>query len=953
MKMYLFIFIFGVCTSLPAQVKNEQSFDFWQTQIAEQNIQGKLQCILFAKDHFMYIGTSAGLFLYNGTKTTRVSFDTILQANITALYEDKQQTLWIGFQNGGIVRLQNKQLSVFQPEEGLPKTAISKILTDAEGRLWFATLGEGIYVQHNKKLYNINTDDGLGDNYIYDLELLPNNSIAASTDKGLSLCRYNGTKKTIENFSTGNGLPDNIIRCISQDRADKNIIWLGFQQGGICRFSLNTKQVTVFSVPAIKDKQVNDILVLDKQVWVTTENSFVQLHRNSTLISTQVFNNPTQLSVDEEANGWLICKTGLYKNAGEKLQLIVKTSDQALNEIHDMWQDEEDNTWYTTSSGIIKQEANSAVKTIIHLPGLDNKTDITCLYQDANQNLWIGTMGNGIYLLHTKTNAVTHLNNLPGNESMSILSITGRNSNIWISSLQGIFHTTINTSRAFQNLTELSGIGINYIYHIYEDSKGRVWFATDGKGLAMMQNNRFTHFSEKEGLTGKVIYSIAEDKKGVIWCAALQKGLFQFNGKTFTNFGTGKGIPDLDISSLDTDNKGNLFCISRSGYFLIDAETQAVIIPGNEKQLGIFNTDLNSTDHTKEGVVFHTSSGIFRYVSPSYQQMNQPQTAITSVSLFLKEINKEVEHQFKHDENNLSFSFSGIYFSDPALVQYQYKLEGYNNEWQGSRNDEVNFPKLQPASYTFRVRSSTTGNFDHASEAVYTFTISKPFWKQWWFIILSILSFTGFLVYIIKEREKTVKRWQLLQTEKLKSQYETLKNQVNPHFLFNSFNTLLSIIEEDPKKAETYVEHLSDFYRRIVNMREKDLISLGDELNIIDDYFFIQKKRFGNALLFDNRITEEEKTIYSIPPLALQLLAENAVKHNIVSKDKPLTLELFVEQEMLIVQNNINEKATKEKSEGLGLQNIKNRFLLIADKEVKIETTTTRFIVKLPLIKRS
>ena len=100
--------------------------------------------------------------------------------------------------------------------------------------------------------------------------------------------------------------------------------------------------------------------------------------------------------------------------------------------------------------------------------------------------------------------------------------------------------------------------------------------------------------------------------------------------------------------------------------------------------------------------------------------------------------------------------------------------------------------------------------------------------------------------------------------------------------------------------------------------------------------------------------------LYPNPDIPLQhkdpytlLLAENAVKHNIVSKDKPLTLELFVEDEMLIVQNNINEKATKEKSEGLGLQNIKNRFLLIADKEVKIETTTSRFIVKLPLIKRS
>ena len=954
MRAYLFILAVVCFVQVPAQVTDAPQFTSWQIQLSEQTLQGKIQCILFAKNQSMYIGTSQGLYVYNGRTATALSLGNVKQPNITALYEDKNQLLWIGLQNGSIVQLQNKLSTLFQPEEGVPASAISKIISDATGRLWFATKGEGIYVQHEKKIYNINTDDGLGDNYVYDLEVLPNNVIAASTDKGFSLCQFNGAKKTIETFSTRNGLPDNIVRCISPDRKDQNLIWLGFQQGGICTFSLLTKQVQLFSVPQLGDKQVNDLLILDEQVWVATENNFFQLSKSAQFISKQSFITPIQLAVDAEANAWLVNKSGLMKNAAEKLQLIAQPSAEELTDIHDVWQDEQGNTWYNIKGAIVKQHATSFAKIIIPLPGVDDKTDITSLYQDAAQNLWIGTMGKGIYLLNTKTNTVKRMNALPGNESMSILSITGRNNNIWISSLQGIYHTVVADGNFnFQNLTELSGIGINYIYHIYEDSKGRVWFATDGKGLVLMQNNRFTHYGEKEGLTGKVIYSVAEDKQGIIWCAAFQKGLYQFNGKTFSNFGLTKGIPDLDISSLATDNKGNLFCISRSGYFLIDAVTQTVIIPGNNEQLGSFNTDLNSTDHTKNGVIFHTGNGIFRFTHPSYQQINQPQTSITSVLLFLKEINAADEHQFKHDENNLSFSFAGIYFSDPGIVQYQYKLDGYNNEWQPNKNDEVNFPKLQPGNYTFRVRSSVTGNFEKATEAVYAFTISKPFWKQWWFVTLAILMVTGFLVYVIKEREKAAQKWQQLQTEKLQSQYETLKNQVNPHFLFNSFNTLLNIIEEDPEKAAPYVEHLSDFYRSIVNMREKDLILLADELKIIEDYFFIQKKRFGNALLFENKITDQQKNTYSIPPLTLQLLAENAIKHNVVSKDNPLLLQMFITDETLIVQNSLNVKVTKEKSEGLGLQNIKKRFLLIAEKEVKIETSATHFIVKLPLIKRT
>jgi LytS/YehU family sensor histidine kinase len=159
------------------------------------------------------------------------------------------------------------------------------------------------------------------------------------------------------------------------------------------------------------------------------------------------------------------------------------------------------------------------------------------------------------------------------------------------------------------------------------------------------------------------------------------------------------------------------------------------------------------------------------------------------------------------------------------------------------------------------------------------------------------------------------------------------------------------MIDEDPKKATAYVEHLSDFYRSIVNMREKDLIPLGDELKIIEDYFFIQKKRFGDALQFRSAISAEQKAVYSIPPLTLQLLAENAIKHNIVSKEKPLVFCLSAGQDSLVIKNNLNEKITSEPGEGLGLQNIKNRFQLIAEKEVKIEKTETDFIVQLPLIK--
>ncbi len=948
----IFILLFS---SLAIHAQLPEKINQWQQMLAADKFDGELQCILFSSNQLIYLGTTAGIYEYDGTDFKLISNPELNKQNITCLFQDADAVIWAGLNNGKLVQYTKNKCTLFQPQEGLPKTAISKIQIDAQKRLWFATQGEGIYVYHKQKLYNINTDDGLSDNYIYDMELLPNNSIAAASDRGLSLIYFDGIKKTIDNFTTANGLTDNIVRCISYSKTNKNTLWLGFQQGGICKFSTITKKADLINCPELQNEQINDIMILDEQILVNTDNASFQFKSNGKLVCKNSITKTAGFVLDGEANVWLISKTaGLHKNNPEQLQLIIRPSEKEMADIHDLLLQNEQTLWYTAKSAVIKYDLQTETKKTIPLPGIDGKTDITCLYKDAADNIWIGTMGNGMYILNSKTSTIRHMNELSGNETMSILSMSGRNKTIYISGLQGIYKAVVQNGQfIFENLTLLSGIGVSYIYHIYEDSKGRVWFATDGKGLAMMQNGVFTHYAANEGLTSKVVYSVVEDGKGSIWCSGFNNGLFKFNGKTFEHFGKTEGLPDLDISSLAVDNNGNLFCTGRSGIFLINPVNNTVILPAAERQTGNLNTDLNSLYYNNSKIVFHAANGIFSYRNPTYKTSQFPKTIISAVSLFLRDINAEQNKEFSYDENNLSFSFAGIYYTNPEKIQYQYQLEGYNNTWQYSKTKQVNFPKLQPGNYTFKVRSAVTGFFTGDNEVSYSFSISKPFWKQWWFVLLSIASVTSFLAWLVKQREKEAKKMQQLQTEKLQSQYETLKNQVNPHFLFNSFNTLLNIIDDDPKKASAYVEHLSDFYRSIVNMREKDLIPLGDELKIIEDYFFIQKKRFGNALLFESNISSEEKLVYTIPPLTLQLLAENAIKHNIVSKDRPLTFTLETKVNQLIVKNNLNEKINAEAGEGLGLQNIKNRFMLIAGKEVNIEKTDTHFIITLPLIKLS
>jgi LytS/YehU family sensor histidine kinase len=207
------------------------------------------------------------------------------------------------------------------------------------------------------------------------------------------------------------------------------------------------------------------------------------------------------------------------------------------------------------------------------------------------------------------------------------------------------------------------------------------------------------------------------------------------------------------------------------------------------------------------------------------------------------------------------------------------------------------------------------------------------------------------LFLIIKQREWSIEKLNNLEKQKIQSQLETLRNQINPHFLFNSFNTLISEIEENPERAVVYVEHLSDFYRSIVLQKDKDLISLEEEITILKNYLFIQQKRFGQALLISIQLTENQQKSFYIVPLALQLLFENAVKHNVVSLEHPLHIELFINEEhQLVIRNNIREKFTPEKGSHTGLLNIQRRYQLLSGKSVTIENDTVYFTVKIPLL---
>lgn len=186
-----------------------------------------------------------------------------------------------------------------------------------------------------------------------------------------------------------------------------------------------------------------------------------------------------------------------------------------------------------------------------------------------------------------------------------------------------------------------------------------------------------------------------------------------------------------------------------------------------------------------------------------------------------------------------------------------------------------------------------------------------------------------------------------LHTEQVATQYNSLKNQVNPHFLFNSLNALSSLVYDDQDKAVEFIRKLSQVYRYVLDKKDDELVTIGEEVAFLESFIFLQKIRFGENLRFE--ITGEDTKGY-LPPLALQLLVENAIKHNVVSEKDPLLITVSITDDYCVISNSIKEKLDKD-STGIGLKNLKDRYGYMSDKEMIIETDDEEFVVRIPVLK--
>ena len=282
--------------------------------------------------------------------------------------------------------------------------------------------------------------------------------------------------------------------------------------------------------------------------------------------------------------------------------------------------------------------------------------------------------------------------------------------------------------------------------------------------------------------------------------------------------------------------------------------------------------------------------------------------------------------------------------------------------WESNRlieNWHSRFPtRVHPLITHFFISVMCVVAISVAVLAILYYTVGAPVEFNWSNIKLSsafgfrvnlFLNTVNAVVFYIDKSRKAELENEIQQKLLLQAQHQGLRNQINPHFLFNSLNALLSLVRADADRSEKFIERLSEVYRYLLEHQETEVVSIAQEMKFIEAYLYLLKTRFDKGLDIQIEVNESLKN-KMIAPGVLQILIENAVKHNVVSPKKPLVLRISMVNDTLVVSNSLQEKKEESTSTKIGLNNIIERYKFLSDQNIGIAKTTSEFTVSIPLL---
>jgi ligand-binding sensor domain-containing protein/serine phosphatase RsbU (regulator of sigma subunit) len=745
-----------------------QGYDFRNFSSEDGLAQSYIYTIIQDVKGYLWIGTGDGLSRYNGFTFENFSTKDSLSDNFITCSITDGASLWFGHMNGGISYYDGKLFS----HVNNPMPAVSHITHFAKsphGRMWVSTYSDGLF-ELKKDTGVVKHKEFKDQEFITTFEFIDDDELLAGTNSGLLYCRVNGPGE-IEIIRRVTEIPESRIAAIKKMRNGPGF-YVATENDGVFQIINTGKQFKVsgivtdggFDFTGIQDIQEDN----KSDLWLSTfGNGLIKLSYLSTgkLKSTSYFNavsgfatsNVKTVFEDREGIIW----SGNY---GEGLTRIttktfsLSTIDKQTygNNIFSMWFDNQFR-WLGTENGLVKSDllTGKIIKFYSKTNGLPKDT-VTAVYSVNGKELWIGTAKNGVYRMDVAAEKIIKFDLATGTLENSVNAIAGRENQVWIGTKKGLYNVNAVTGGLICYTINNGGLPHNNINCLYIDATGKLWVTTRSNILAYIENDKVIKIPLNSAGGLFTLGPVTQDADSRIWVGSAGSGVFIIESDTITNLTVKQGLLSDYCYSIISDNNYNIWVGHKGG--LSKVKTNDFLIKPvhnfeNTADIYQFNPNAVLKDEQKK-IWFGTDKGLIVYEPLiEYQGFVSPILVITSFKVNDNEMDYDGKVVLSPGKYKIKIDFLGISLKEPALVTYQYKMEGYDNWSEITKSTTVVYNNMTEGRYTFLLNASSGDGAVTDNALIINIIIKKPLWKHWWFYVAVISLLFILIIIYIKRRE--------------------------------------------------------------------------------------------------------------------------------------------------------------------------------------------------------
>lgn len=734
---------------------------------------------------FLWLGTPEGVYKFDGVNPLSLTRGfPMLRQEISALFIDELQNTWIGTKSGKVYCLTKNRIDSIQFPEGTQSEKITSF-ANINSRLLIGTYGNGIYSWAGGKLEHYTSEQGLSDNVVYHIAGDKSSRIWCGTDAGITAMQFEGGKAAFDVISGRNGLPDNIVRDIAfQD----NHLLIAMQDSGVCSYDLKTKKIVRehFFNNWSMGTVLNSLSSGGKTVVATERNGLLLFEKGGVTVYDyqQYLQVPqiNQLFIDREKQLWVASKNGLSQFCEKRFNFINAARGLTDDNVLAVAMDNNNSIWIGSASGIsrIVRDENGSPVVIQHDLG---KYTISCAAKAPDGTIWFGTYGNGIVVVSPdkkKTTIATGSSDMMDKSNISQIFFPDKE-HVYIATLGGGLIKARLTPESREKIvaekvyTESDGLGSTYIYCVTADKNGKLYAGTDGGGLQVLENGRFTNLTQKFGFESNTVYSICSDANNTIWATTNEDGVIRYDGKKLLSIGSANGLRDEQPQQLYASGN-TVFALNSKGIDKIDCNSNEI------SYYEVFDGDpepnLNALYFQDNRLYCGTNNGLLIYRTSSESGDSvKPSVFIRSLSVNFKPFPLDSLYEYGYNQNNIQLGFDGIWLRNPGRLTFRYRLDGLENQWNYSGKEEtVNYNNLPPGNYTFIVQVKNEEDV-WSDPTGYSFIISKPIWQHWWFWVLVVAVVSVSVYSLIRYRLRALQRENLVLERRVKERTAQIEKQ--------------------------------------------------------------------------------------------------------------------------------------------------------------------------------